>query len=66
MWSSKPLFEVSDYDLIADFLDGRPPLRVQVKTSTCWVTRRFDVTLATRGGNQSWNRTRETLGCVSL
>jgi hypothetical protein len=52
---SKPLVEVSDYDVIADFLDGRPPLRVQVKTSTCWRNGRFEVTLATRGGNQSWN-----------
>jgi hypothetical protein len=54
-WVFKPLFEVSDYDVIADFHDGRPPLRVQVKTSTCWRNGRFSVTLATRGGNQSWN-----------
>jgi hypothetical protein len=43
----------SDYDLLAD-LDGRV-LRVQVKTSTCYRNGRFEVTLATRGGNQSWN-----------
>jgi hypothetical protein len=52
---SKQLFEHSDYDLIADFLDGRV-WRVQVKTSTCFRNGRFEVMLATRGGNQSWNR----------
>lgn len=51
---SKPLFELPDYDLVADFFDG-PPMRVQVKTSTCWRNERFELTLATRGGNQSWN-----------
>jgi hypothetical protein len=35
-------------------LDGRP-VRVQVKTSRCFVRKRWDVTLCTRGGNQSWN-----------
>jgi PD-(D/E)XK endonuclease len=50
---SKPLFENSDYDLIADF--GARLVRVQVKTSTCWVKNRFVVALCTRGGNQSWN-----------
>jgi hypothetical protein len=49
---SKPLFESPHYDLIADF--GRL-VRVQVKTSTCWRNARYEVTLATRGGNQSWN-----------
>jgi PD-(D/E)XK endonuclease len=53
---AKPFVEVSDYDLIADFLDGRPPLRVQVKTSTNWERGRFSVAVCTRGGNQSWNR----------
>jgi hypothetical protein len=43
----------SDYDLIADFGDGA--VRVQVKTSTCWRNRRWNVTLATRGGNRSWS-----------
>jgi hypothetical protein len=43
----------SDYDLLAD-LDGRV-LRVQVKTSTCSRNGRYEVTLCTRGGNQSWN-----------
>jgi PD-(D/E)XK endonuclease len=41
------------WDLMAE-LDGRP-LRVQVKTSRCFVRKRWDVTLCTRGGNQSWN-----------
>ncbi|HTU85029.1 MAG TPA: group I intron-associated PD-(D/E)XK endonuclease [Solirubrobacteraceae bacterium] len=50
---SKPLFENSDYDLIADF--GVRVDRVQVKTSTCWVKNRFVVALCTRGGNQSWS-----------
>jgi hypothetical protein len=50
---SLPLFANADYDLIADF-DGRLE-RVQVKTSTCWRNGRYEVTLATRGGNQSWN-----------
>jgi len=43
----------ADYDLIADF--GAGVVRVQVKTSTCWRRGRWDVTLCTRGGNQSWN-----------
>ena len=42
-----------DFDLIADFGDGL--VRVQVKTSTCWRKRRWEVTLCTRGGNQSWS-----------
>jgi PD-(D/E)XK nuclease superfamily protein len=50
---AKPLFEASDYDLLADFGDHID--RVQVKTSTCWAKSRFVVVLCTRGGNQSWN-----------
>ena len=50
---SKPLFESPDYDLIADF-GGRID-RVQVKTCTYWTGKRWEVTLATRGGNQSWS-----------
>jgi PD-(D/E)XK endonuclease len=50
---SRPLFHSPYYDLIADF-DGRL-LRVEVKTSNCRRFGRFEVTLATRGGNQSWN-----------
>ena len=30
-------------------------MRVQVKTSTCWRNNRWVITLATRGGNQSWS-----------
>jgi hypothetical protein len=41
------------WDLVAE-LDSRM-LRVQVKTSTCFRLGRWDVTLCTRGGNQSWN-----------
>jgi hypothetical protein len=41
------------WDLIAE-LDGRV-LRVQVKSSRCRQRGRWSVTLATRGGNQSWN-----------
>jgi PD-(D/E)XK endonuclease len=49
----KPLFENPDYDLIADF--GDRLARVQVKTSSYWRNRRWEVMLATRGGNQSWS-----------
>ena len=46
----KPLFKSPDHDLLADF--GDRIVRVQVKTSTCWRLNRWEVTLATRGGNQ--------------
>jgi hypothetical protein len=46
-WGHSP-----DWDLIAE-LDGRL-LRVQVKTCTCF-RKRWEVTLCTRGGNQSWS-----------
>jgi hypothetical protein len=45
----------SDYDLLVDF--GEEVLKVQVKTSTMFRKGRFEVMLATRGGNQSWNGT---------
>ncbi|WP_241004533.1 group I intron-associated PD-(D/E)XK endonuclease [Conexibacter sp. SYSU D00693] len=48
-----PFGSAPDYDLIADW--GDTPVRVQVKTSTCFAKGRWAVTLATRGGNQSWN-----------
>jgi hypothetical protein len=48
-----PLVSAPDYDLIAEF--GDRLVRVQVKTSTCWRNNRWQVTLATRGGNQSWS-----------
>jgi PD-(D/E)XK endonuclease len=48
-----PMFNHSDYDLIADW--GDRVERVQVKTSICREKSQYNVTLATRGGNQSWN-----------
>ena len=51
MWF--PLGHSPDCDLITE-IDGRL-LRVQVKTSTYQYKGRFSVTLATRGGNQSWS-----------
>jgi hypothetical protein len=58
-----PLGHSPDADLIAE-RDGRM-LRVQVKTSTCRTqaldgTDRWNVALATNGGNQSWNRVAKT------
>jgi PD-(D/E)XK endonuclease len=41
------------WDLVAELSDRA--LRVQVKTSRCLARGRWQVTLATRGGNQSWN-----------
>jgi PD-(D/E)XK endonuclease len=41
------------WDLMAE-LEGLP-VRIQVKTSRCFVKGRWDITLCTRGGNQSWN-----------
>jgi PD-(D/E)XK endonuclease len=55
-----PLFEHSNYDLIADWGDRLD--RVQVKTSICRAHDRFVVQLSTRGGNQSWSRTIKYLG----
>jgi hypothetical protein len=48
-----PLFDHPDFDLIPDFRGEL--VRVQVKTCSCWRENRWDVTLATRGGNQSWS-----------
>ena len=49
-----PLFHTPrDYDLIADWGDG--PQKIQAKTSTARTKGRWDVTLCTRGGNQSWS-----------
>jgi hypothetical protein len=47
-----PLLNSPDYDLVADF-DGTL-VRVRVKTSTCWRNGRWEVRLATSGGNRSW------------
>jgi PD-(D/E)XK endonuclease len=49
----KPLFHSPHYDLVAD-LGGRL-VRVEVKTCTLRSKDRWDVTVCTRGGNQSWN-----------
>jgi PD-(D/E)XK endonuclease len=48
-----PVFHSPDFDLIADW--GQGLARVQVKTSTCFINGRWEVTLCTRGGNRSWN-----------
>jgi PD-(D/E)XK nuclease superfamily protein len=48
-----PVGHSPDIDLVAE-LDGRL-VRVQVKTCGVWRNRRWEVTLCTRGGNQSWN-----------
>jgi hypothetical protein len=49
----RPMFEDPHCDLVAD-IDGRL-VRVQVKTSTFCRNGRYEVALATRGGNQSWS-----------
>jgi hypothetical protein len=49
----KPLFHSPHYDLVAD-LGGRL-VRVEVKTTTLFRKDRWEVTVCTRGGNQSWN-----------
>ena len=48
-----PLEHSPDIDLIA--LWAHRVLRVQVKTSTVFRNERFEVCLATRGGNRSWS-----------
>jgi PD-(D/E)XK nuclease superfamily protein len=50
-----PLGHSPDVDVIAE-LDC-DLLRVQVKTTTQYVKRRWAVMICTRGGNQSWNGT---------
>jgi hypothetical protein len=47
------------WDLIAE-LDARV-LRIQVKTTRTFRLGRWEVTVATRGGNQSWNRVAKLL-----
>ena len=52
---SVPVGHSPDYDLVAE-IDGEL-VRVQVKTSRHINSRgRYEVALATSGGNQSWNR----------
>lgn len=41
------------WDVIAEL--GDRVLRVQVKTSRCFRLGRWQISVATRGGNQSWN-----------
>lgn len=48
-----PIGHSPDCDLIVD--DGCALQRVQVKTTTRWRDRRWEVMLCTHGGNQSWN-----------
>jgi hypothetical protein len=48
-----PVGHSPDYDLVAD--NGDRLFRVQVKTSSVWRRERWEVSLATRGGNQSWS-----------
>ena len=49
-----PLFHSSDFDLIAQWPDGRLD-RIQVKTCTRLMDDRYSVSICTRGGNRSWN-----------
>ena len=55
-WGHSP-----DVDMIAD--TGGGLLRIQVKTSTVVVNGRYSVTLATRGGNRSWNGLVKRFSC---
>jgi hypothetical protein len=48
-----PVTHSPDVDLIVT-REGRME-RVQVKTSRSWRANRFEVSICTRGGNQSWN-----------
>lgn len=48
-----PVTHSPDYDLIAD-LHGRL-LRVQAKTTSFFTHDRWEVSICTRGGNQSWS-----------
>jgi hypothetical protein len=48
-----PFGHSPDIDLIAQ--RGESLIRVQVKTSTVFRNGRWEVTLCTRGGNQSWS-----------
>jgi hypothetical protein len=48
-----PIGHSPDYDLVTDF--GHGLVRVQVKTSTGFRKRRWEIAVATRGGNRSWS-----------
>lgn len=54
-----PLCHSPDVDLIAQ--QGDAYHRVQVKTTTVFRKGRYEVSLATRGGNQSWSGRVKTL-----
>jgi PD-(D/E)XK nuclease superfamily protein len=56
-----PFGHSPDCDLITE-IDGRLQ-RVQVKTSTVQRGRRFEVTVCTRGGNQSWSGLVKNFSC---
>jgi hypothetical protein len=48
-----PIGHSPDVDLVAE--NGEGLLRVQVKTTTAYRKRRWEVAVCTRGGNRSWN-----------
>jgi hypothetical protein len=48
-----PIGHSPDYDLVTDL--GHGAVRVQVKTSSVFRMRRWEIAVATRGGNRSWN-----------
>jgi hypothetical protein len=49
-----PCFHSPDFDLVVDWGEGL--LRVQVKTSAFVRRGRWEISVCTHGGNQSWNR----------
>jgi PD-(D/E)XK endonuclease len=49
----KPLFHSPHYDLVADL--GSRLVRVEVKTTALFRKGRWEVTVCTSGGNQSWS-----------
>jgi PD-(D/E)XK endonuclease len=55
-----PIGHSPDCDLIAERDEAL--LRVQVKTTTRYRNRRWEVMLCTRGGNQSWSGTTKLFG----
>ncbi|MDQ3933399.1 MAG: group I intron-associated PD-(D/E)XK endonuclease [Actinomycetota bacterium] len=48
-----PIGHSPDWDLVADL--GDRAVKVQVKTTGCHRAGRWEVSICTRGGNQSWN-----------
>lgn len=57
-----PIGHSPDCDLIAERDESL--LRVQVKTTTRYRNRRWEVMLCTRGGNQSWSGTTKLFGAT--